>query len=93
MKFQKETLLDILFGAEPESEVIEDEISDTSRWSEHHELTFKYKGNIYGTTYSCGATEMQDESPFEYDPDEIECEELEPVEVTVVKYLPVNRSK
>lgn len=63
-----------------------DEIIDTSRWSIHHRIIFNYQGRFYQTHYSVGATESQDESPWEYD-DEVECEEVELKEVTVKKWV------
>lgn len=77
MKFEKETLLEILGGDSEEYEKVSDEITDNSRWSIHHYMIFKdSKGNFYGVDYTVGATESQDESPWEYDGDEIEVEEL-----------------
>lgn len=43
------------------------------------------------TTYSVGATEMQEERPWEFDGDEIVCTEVEPKEVTVVTWIPVKK--
>lgn len=67
-----------------------DRIVDTTRWSIVHEIVFKDKGKLYMTTYSEGATECQDEIPWEYD-DEIECIEIEVElkEVKVKKWIPV----
>lgn len=88
--FSKEFLREVIgFSNVPETELIEDNIVDTSRWSEIHEVVFKHQGKFYRTDYSCGATEMQDESPFEYDDDEIECTEVEPVEVVRIEYQKV----
>ncbi len=68
---------------------LKDDIVDTSRWSIRHRIIFEHNGKFYQTHYSVGATECQDESPWEYD-DEIECVEVELKEVTklewVVKY-------
>lgn len=47
-----------------------------------HEIVFEDNGKFYQTTYSEGATEMQYESPWEYD-DEVECTEVELREVKV----------
>ena len=69
----------------PSSAVL-DEITDTSRWSIHHRIIFKHEGKFYETYYSEGATEMQDESPWEYE-DEVECDEVELKEVKVVKWV------
>ena len=40
------------------------------------------------TTYSEGATEYQDERPWEYE-DEVKCTEVELKEVKVKKWIPV----
>lgn len=61
-------------------------ITDTSRWSIHHEIVFAHDGKFYQTYYSEGATEQQDESPWEYD-NEVECHEVELKEVTVKKWV------
>ena len=90
MLFSKETLVDLAYHEYDETkfEILENEIQDSSRWSIHYNLIFKVleTGKIYETSYSVGATESQDESPFEYEDDEIEVTEVEPYEVTVIKY-------
>lgn len=63
-----------------------DEITDTSRWSIHHRIIFDYQGKFYQAHYSEGATEMQDESPWEHE-DEVECVEVELKEVKVKKWV------
>ncbi len=85
IKFSKDYLngeLDLPYGA------IVDEIVDTSRWSIHHRIVFDNNGKFYQAYYSEGATECQDESPWEYE-DEIECTEVELKEVKVKKWVPV----
>jgi len=67
---------------------IKDDIVDTSRWSIHREIIFAYEGKFYRTYYSEGATEMQDERPWEYET-EIECIEVELKEVKVKKWVEV----
>lgn len=79
MKFTKEQLLDKLDG-----EAEEDTIVETSRWSVLHDLIFRHEGNFYQTTYSCGATEQQDEAPFEYNDPETECPLVVQVPETVM---------
>lgn len=69
----------------PDSAIL-DEITDTSRWSIHHRIIFAYQGKFWETYYSEGATEMQDERPWEYD-DTIECIEVELKEVKVKKWV------
>lgn len=71
--------------------LISDEITDKSRWSVSHEIIFQWiDGKFYSTYYSEGATECQDESPWEYE-DDIECMEVEPVKTLIDVYLPVDR--
>lgn len=74
----------------PRETAIEDEIEETSRWSEHHRIVFKAEddGLFYETGYSQGLTEYQDESPWEYE-DEITAKQVELREVVVSKYVPV----
>lgn len=64
-----------------------DRIIDTTRWSIVHEIVFEDNGKFYMTTYSEGATECQDERPWEYD-DEVKCTEVELKEVKVKNGFP-----
>lgn len=70
------------------SDAIEDDIIETDRWSEHHEIIFEYQGKFYRTGYSCGATEMQDQSPWD-DEEDVVCFEVEKREVLVEKWVRV----
>lgn len=63
-----------------------DEITHVSRWSVHHRIVFAYQGRFWETYYSVGATEIQEESPWEYD-DVVECVEVELKEVKVKKWV------
>lgn len=85
-KFSKDYLKDELDL--PYSNTIVDRIIDTTRWSIVHEIVFEDNGKFYQTTYSEGATEMQDERPWEYE-DEVECEEVELREEKVKKWMSV----
>lgn len=69
-------------------ENVYERIIDTNRWSVIKEIVFEYEDKFYMTEYSEGATECQDESPWEYE-DEIECVEVELKEVVVKKWMPV----
>jgi hypothetical protein len=80
MKFSKEFLQD------DGGETIFNEISGKSRWSVEYERIFKFEDKFYRTHYSVGATESQDERPYEYEEDEIECEEVFPHIETVIVY-------
>ena len=82
--FSKEYLRNVLNLPAPSS-VIEDVIVDHGRWTVTHSIVFQVEDKFYQTWYSVGATEMQDESPWEYDTD-IECYEVELREVTVPKW-------
>ena len=69
--------------------VVQDEISGTRRWSIDHEMIFEHGGKFYLTNYSVGATESQDEGPYEYYGNDIVCFEVTPVEKTITVYEPV----
>ena len=71
-------------------EMVQSELVDTSRWSNIHEVVYKDldSGKFYSSTYSVGATECQDESPYENDGDEIEFTEVVPKEVIEIEYVP-----
>lgn len=71
-------------------EMVQSELVDTSRWSNIHEVVYKDldSGKFYSSTYSVGATECQDESPYENDGDEIEFTEVVPKEVIKIEYVP-----
>lgn len=86
-KFDKKYLMDEL---DLPYSAIKDDIVDTSRWSIHHKIVFEDNGKFYETYYSEGATECQDESPWEYE-DEIECYEVELKEVKVMKWVRVDK--
>ncbi len=66
--------------------IILDEIVDNSRWSIAHRLVVKFPGDpedvAWETSYSHGATEMQDESPWEYE-NEVTFDRVRLVEKTI----------
>lgn len=77
----------IVFHDHDRAKVVLDTIEDTSRWSIRHRLIFELDGTLWEGRYQVGATEMQDESPFEYtDP---EFFQVEPYEKTIVEYRKV----
>lgn len=99
--FAKERLQDIAWGFDGEmaedyedvdetefAKVIYDNITDTSRWSTHHEQVFRIGDRYFMTHYSKASTEIQDEAPYEYDGDWVEVTEVVPKEITVTKYVP-----
>ena len=83
----KQEALDIVWG-ETDLKILRTKITDTSRWSIHKKTIFEKDGKLYELEYSQGATEMQDEQPFAYDGDYIDCEEVEAVQVTDDKRIP-----
>lgn len=87
--FAKEVLKECLWGDSDTLTRVHTELVDTGRWSTHHYMVFSFEGQLYGVSYSQGATECQDESPFEYEPEEIACNEVEAVQQTVTVYQPV----
>ena len=91
MILSKEDARDSIYGDLEGFKTVLNEIIETGRWSIIYDLVIQDEasGKFYESTYSCGATEMQDESPFEYDGDEIEFTEVEPVEVIKIEYRPV----
>ena len=85
MLFDKDYLKEVL--DDEVGEVIENKIIETSRWSIHYRMIFKTEdGGLFETFYERGATEMQDQQPYEYDSDEIECSEVKPVKTVVTIY-------
>ncbi|WP_281513152.1 hypothetical protein [Bacteroides acidifaciens] len=69
---------------------VEDKIIDNSRWSIRHKIVFKdTDGKFYQTTYSIGATEDQDERPWEY-VSTVKCTEVAKKKVVVERWIPVD---
>lgn len=95
IKVKKSVLKELIYASkgkiitedEQSYEFVQTEDTSTSRWSQHCELVFKFEGSYYASSYSHGLTEIQDESPYDYDPEEIECEEVFPETFTVVRYV------
>ncbi len=65
---------------------VEDRQTSNSRWSINHTMVVEKDGHFYRANYSVGATEQQDETPFEYDEDEIEFKEVFAVQKTITVY-------
>lgn len=87
IKIPKNEALDILW--DDNGAIIRDKIISKSRWSIRHELIFIYTDRkYYRTTYQEGATEYQDENPWQY-VDEVECTEVEPFQETVTNFRPI----
>lgn len=100
MKFSKDLLQELAWCKEDYSytdtdgsvyEIVVNKIYDHSRWSLYFDLVFKVNNKYYSTPYSKGATESQNESPFEFEDDFIECREVIPTLKASVVYEPVEQ--
>lgn len=82
MELTKEEGRMLVWGDLEGWEEIEQELVDTTRWSIIYSGVFQHteSGKFYQTSWSRGATESQDEGPFEYDAPELT--EVELVEIT-----------
>lgn len=69
-------------------DVVRDRIIGHRRWSVDHELIFRRDGRLWRARYSVGATEYQEEGPFDNAPDPVGC--IEVVEVPTVDYAPAS---
>ena len=58
----------------------------SDRWSLSYNFVFKFEDKFYCAPYSVGATERQDLYPWEYENDEIEVDEVQPVKETAIVY-------
>lgn len=90
-RIKKEDLQEVVSDSETETlKKVSDRITGKSRWSLNHEFLFQEKatGRFFLVHYSEGATEQQDESPFEHDGEEIDVQEVLPVVRTVTVYEP-----
>lgn len=76
----------IIWEDEDKFEIIQDNVIENSRWSIIHDIVIKRKidGKFFRDTYSRGATESQDEMPYEYS--EPNFEEVFPVEKIIISY-------
>ena len=76
-------------GDDPEqlAKTIYNDVTGTGRWSTHYEQVFQIGDRYFKTYYSRGSTEIQDESPYEYEGEWVEVTEVVPKEVTVIKYV------
>jgi len=59
--------------------LVSSNLNDKSDWSYWTRQVLEYKGNFYKTMFSNGATEEQIESPYDYEPEEMELTQVFPV--------------
>jgi hypothetical protein len=81
---------EIIWDESPVYETRQKIIVDTSRWAIQYEQVCEHvpSGRCFRFYYQVGATEYQDERPFEYDK-EVIAVEVRPVEKRVTVYEPV----
>lgn len=90
-RFPKAEMLHLINGGSNESyEIIHQELIDHSRWSVTYEIIFldKATDEYFRAYYNEGATEYQDESPWEWE-DEVTASYVEPIVVSRIEYQPV----
>jgi hypothetical protein len=66
--------------------IVENKIVDHRRWSIVYRIVVEKDGKFYASSYSIGATESQDESPYENDGDQIDFPEVQKKEVLTIVY-------
>jgi hypothetical protein len=69
LKLTEQEARDIVREDNPDFETVSDDISDTSRWAIHYDIVVKRLSDskFFRSSYSVGATESQEQSPYEYD--------------------------
>lgn len=80
LKLTKNQAQDIVYGLNKDYKTISKEIIDTTRWSNVFEIVVQRisDGKYFKDCYNVGATETQDEGPYDYtDPEFIEVEKKE----------------
>lgn len=68
LKLDSDQGREIIYGDHEDFETIEKQIVSTGRWSIHSRIVVKRisDGLFFESSYSEGATEQQDEAPYEY---------------------------
>lgn len=90
--FPKEFMVEALYGDNPDTVTMINDIEWQDRWSTYYTFVFQYEGKYYQTSYGKGSTEIQDERPWEYE-DEVECVEVKPVPKTITVYEIIKEEK
>lgn len=88
--FPKDDLIALTFGMRNGGgdglRCVSDEITGQRRWTTMHRMVFTDGTSFYEALYEVGSTESQDDEPFQYEADPVECSEVVPVERTVTLY-------
>ena len=90
MKLSAEVAREIVYDDHEDWQEVTKSMTDHTRWSVYYTGVFLHtpSGKHYWLHWSVGATEQQDERPFEYDK-ETEAIEVRQVEKVVVDWVPV----
>ena len=88
-EFTKEIMQEIASEDTDDFTIIKQHVIDTTRWATVHEMIFGElsTGKFYRSYFNRGATEMQDERPYEYDSAIIKCWEVVEVEVMTKQWV------
>lgn len=94
MNFSKDIMQELAYLEVSESlatdgkeyKLVQKEHVGSGRWSQQYSIVFEHDGKFYESYFTKGSTEYQDESPYEYDGEEIDCSEVFPVEVMTIEY-------
>jgi len=90
MDFDKEIAQDLAYtaagGYVEGFKVVLNKLVDITRWATEHELVVESSGKYYRAFYRNGATEAQDESPFEYNEGTVGFKEVHPEEKSITIY-------
>jgi hypothetical protein len=84
MIFEKSFLMVVAWG--DYSKIVSTEIKRVNRWTVTYRAVFEYNSKLYETFYDVGSTELNEERPYYNEPDEIECDEVIPIEKMVTVY-------
>ena len=84
MKFKGQDLRDMVWGDSESLTLIQDEIVGTSRWNTEHDVVFKFEGRYYRSDYRAAVGDGESDM-WSYE-EEVECNEVFPVEETITVY-------
>jgi hypothetical protein len=90
MKYLGKELQAMVYGDSETLDLVEDSITGHGRWVVNHRGIFKDKttNKYYQTYWRVGATECQEEVPFEYEYEkEVECDEVEQKEIISLTWV------
>jgi hypothetical protein len=84
-KFKSQDLRDMLWGDSDSLKLVQDEITGTSRWATENTVVFEHDGHLFVSGYR-GSVGDNEGDYWDYE-DEVECDEVFPVEKSVTVYM------